>query len=147
MLKKSITKDLIDLNVDASNWEDAIKNGANLLKEEGYISDEYITQIIDNVHENGPYIVIAPGIALAHASADGTVYKNGVSIITLKKPVEFSHEQNDPVNLIITFAAIDADEHLTTIQDIVTLLDDSEFMGLTQKSEDKEELYKYIMKL
>lgn len=147
MLKNSITKDLIDINVDVLNWEDAIKSGANLLKEEGYISEEYIKQIIENVHENGPYIVIAPGIALAHASANGSVFKNGVSIITLKEAVEFNHEQNDPVNLIITFAAIDADEHLTTIQDIVTLLDDSNFMGLVQNSDNKEELYKYIMKL
>lgn len=144
MLKKSLTKNTIKLKATATTWEDAIKQGAKLLENEGAITDVYTENMINNIEKHGPYIVIAPGIALPHANSKEGVNKNGVSLLTLKEPVKFGHVENDPVNIVITLAAIDSDEHLSTIQNIVELLNKKSFLSLLGESNNPDEVYEYI---
>jgi hypothetical protein len=35
----------------------------------------------------------------------------GFALVTLKKPLIFNHEDNDPVDILITMAAVDATTH------------------------------------
>ncbi len=51
----------------------------------------------------GPYFVIAPALRCRMA-ARKKVKKTGFSLVTLKKPLEFNHEDNDPVDILITMA-------------------------------------------
>ena len=45
--------------------------------------------------------------------------------MTLKKPLVFNHEDNDPVDILITMAAVDANTHQEVgIMQIVNLFDD-----------------------
>ena len=37
--------------------------------------------------------------------------KTGFALVTLKKPLIFNHEDNDPVDILITMAAVDATTH------------------------------------
>ena len=43
------------------------------------------------VDEHGPYIVIAPGLALAHARPGPEVLADGLAVVTLAEPVPFGH--------------------------------------------------------
>ncbi|MBY7427108.1 PTS sugar transporter subunit IIA [Escherichia coli] len=54
--------------------------------------------------------------------------KIGVDLlVTLKKPLEFNHEDNDPVDILITMAAVDANTHQEVgIMQIVNLFEDEE---------------------
>ena len=62
--------------------------------------------MINAVEELGPYIVIIPHIAIAHARPSDNVLKNGISLITLKEPVEFGNKDNDPVYYIFFMCKI-----------------------------------------
>ena len=95
MLKDLLTEKTIKLNVDAKDWKEAVKKGGEPLVEHGYIEPRYIDAMIDTVNEVGPYIVIAPGIAMPHARPEDGVTQVCMSLITLTKPVEFGHEAND----------------------------------------------------
>ena len=45
--------------------------------------------------------------------------------MTLRKPLAFNHEDNDPVDILITTAAVDANTHQEVgIMQIVNLFDD-----------------------
>lgn len=147
MLKDSISEKTIELNVAATTWEEAVEKGALLLKNEGVITEKYIENIFENIDENGPYIVIAPGVALPHARADEGVNENGVSILTLADPVEFGHPENDPVQTVITLAANEPEKHLENIQGIVSLLGDDDFLALLKDTDSSTEVYEYIKKL
>jgi PTS system ascorbate-specific IIA component len=55
--------------------------------------------MVDSLHENGPYIVVAPGFAFAHARPSESVRRTGMSWVRLAEPVEFGHTSNNPVSL------------------------------------------------
>ena len=73
----------IKLNVDASDWRDSMIKSGQLLVDSDYITKDYIDLTIKCVEENGPYIVIIPGLALSHSRPDVSVKKTGIRLITL----------------------------------------------------------------
>ena len=63
--------------------------------------------MIETVEKMGPYIVIAPGLALAHSRPSEAVLKTGLSWVRLSTPVKFGNKANDPVSLVIGLAGHD----------------------------------------
>lgn len=114
----------IRLKVDAINREDAIKKSAKILVDNGNITTGYIDEMLEALKDFGPYFVLTPGMAFAHAKPSKSVLQTGLSLITLKKPIIFGHEKNDPVELVCTIASIDTEDHLLLLQKIVTVLAD-----------------------
>lgn len=139
MLKELLSEDLIELNVDVSNWEDAVKIGGGLLEKQGLVENRYVSAMIDTVKELGPYIVIAPGIAMPHARPESGVNKVGISIITLKNPVNFGNKENDPVKIVISLCAVDHDSHIEALSELVKLLQNDEFQALFS-TDDKSKI-------
>ncbi|AXF77513.1 PTS ascorbate transporter subunit IIA [Erwinia tracheiphila] len=115
----------IRLQVDVDNWQQAVRTGVDLLTEAGVVEPRYYQAILDGVGRYGPYFVIAPGLAMPHARPEEGVLKTGFSLVTLKKPVRFNHEDNDPVDILITLAAEDANTHQEVgIMQVVNLFED-----------------------
>lgn len=73
MLKDLLTKDTIRVNIDAKDWEDAIRKGGDLLEKNDSIEHRYVDGMVETMKEIGPYIVIAPGIAMPHARPESGV--------------------------------------------------------------------------
>ena len=114
-------KDHIKIKVDVKDYEDAIKKSGQILVDTNSIKENYINDMIEAIKKLGPYIVIAPGFALAHARPSEDVLKDDVSIITLKEPVCFN-SINDPVYVVMCLAAKNSDTHIDTMQKIATVL-------------------------
>lgn len=134
-----VTIELVSVKVKCSNWKEAINEGARLLENKGFVKESYKEAIINNFKELGPYMVIAPGIVLSHARPEAGVNKTGVSIITLKNPIEFGSELNDPVKLIITLAAEDNTKHLDFLAKLMNLLTNTEDLNeLISANENKD---------
>jgi Phosphotransferase system mannitol/fructose-specific IIA domain (Ntr-type) len=110
MANKVILEQNINLGVAAKDWQDAMRQSGRLLVASHFIKSEYIEATIRTVETYGPYIVIAPGLALAHSRPDGNVLAAGISLVTLKDPVNFNCDF-DPVDIVMTLAAKDATEH------------------------------------
>ncbi|MDT2762304.1 BglG family transcription antiterminator [Aerococcus urinaeequi] len=138
MLKELLTDETIELNQTANNWQEAIRIGGNVLKNKGIVEETYIDAMIAAVEEFGPYIVIAPNIALAHASSKEGVNEIGLSLITLEEGVEFGSKENDPVKIVLCLAATDHNTHLKALSELVNILDDKKFIdSLMQGNKDK----------
>ena len=114
--------------VTASDREAAIRASGQLLVESGRVTADYIDQMVAAVEEFGPYIVIAPGIALAHARPSESVLATGLSLAVLASPVEFG-SHNDPVNLVFGLAALDHDSHLAVLAELAERLSDEHFVN------------------
>ncbi|MBV7406013.1 PTS ascorbate transporter subunit IIA [Enterobacter sp. ENT03] len=115
----------IRLQVEASTWQEAVKIGVDLLVDADVVEPRYYQAILDGVAQYGPYFVIAPGLAMPHGRPDEGVKRTGFSLITLKTPLSFNHEDNDLVDILITMAAVDANTHQEVgIMQIVNLFDD-----------------------
>lgn len=115
----------IRLQAEANSWQEAVKLGVDLLVEAEVVEPRYFQAILDGVERFGPYFVIAPGLAMPHGRPEEGVKKNGFALVTLKTPLVFNHEDNDPVDILITLAAVDARTHQEDgIMQIVNLFED-----------------------
>ena len=112
----------IDLNAHAANWRDAITIAGKLLESSGAITDAYTQAMIESVEVNGPYIVVAPGFAFAHARPSEAVKRTAISWVRLETPVAFGHGTNDPVNLVVALAAQDDKAHTQSMKELAKLL-------------------------
>jgi mannitol/fructose-specific phosphotransferase system IIA component (Ntr-type) len=122
MLEKYLTEDVIQLNLDVENWEAAVRAGGALLLKSGKCEPAYIDAMVRTVQEMGAYMVLAPGLALAHARPEDGVLDVGLSLVTLKNPVEFGSKANDPVKLVISFCAIDHEAHVDVLKALAQFL-------------------------
>ena len=100
------------VHVAAADWAAAIRAACAPLIAAGAISGHYADRCVEIVAKEGPYIVIAPGIALAHARPEDGARGLALSAVTLAEPVRFGHPDNDPVDLVFTFASPDSNAHV-----------------------------------
>ncbi|WP_030615665.1 PTS sugar transporter subunit IIA [Streptomyces sclerotialus] len=125
-LSELIPADAVRLDVTVADWREAVRAAGDLMVATGAATGEYTTEMIENVEENGPYIVIAPGFAFAHARPSPAVLETGMSWVRLAEPVEFGHESNDPVSLVVGLAARDSGAHTEAMAALARLLGDPE---------------------
>ncbi|NMA86709.1 MAG: PTS sugar transporter subunit IIA [Tissierellia bacterium] len=134
----------IRTNVEAKDWRDAVIKTGKLLLKQGSIEKSYIDAMIDKVEELGPYIVIAPYIAMPHARPEDGVNRTSIAMVTLKEPLNFGHDKNDPVKLILALAAKDNEAHLETLANLMEILGDEDKLSKIMDSQSPEELYSYL---
>lgn len=92
MALDALTKDKITMKEKVNDWEEAIHIAAEPLLAQNYIEPGYVEAMIDSVKTLGPYIVIAPNVAIAHARPDNHVNKVGISLLKLGVPINFSEK-------------------------------------------------------
>lgn len=129
MLEYFKKNDLVNYPTEIpESWEDAINLSCQKLKENQYISEQYIEEIIQSVKKYGPYIVIMPNVAIPHAEGnDESVFKSGISFTKFNQAVTFYDEkkaEEKPALLFFTLAAKNADEHLENIMNLTDLCSD-----------------------
>lgn len=129
MLSDLLDESLVLLDVEASDWEDAIRKAAQPLVDNKKVTPSYVDDIIKGVNELGPYIVITEHVALPHARPESGALESAVGIVTLKEPVEFGSADNDPVKYLFPLSAKANDSHLGALQSLVELLSDPDFFA------------------
>jgi len=112
-----ISKENIRVQASASDWKDAVRQAGELLISAGSSTQEYTEAMIAAVEELGPYIVILPGLAIAHAASGTGVLKNDCALITLKDGVMFGSPK-DPVFIILCLCCTDTKSHQDTLKNI-----------------------------
>ena len=128
-----------------SSRTDAIKLAGDLLLESGRVEADYVTSMVDAVEKFGPYIVIAPGIALAHGKPEDGVIENGLSLVVIREPLTFGHGENDPVGLVFGLAARDHTSHLGIMGELASFLGDSEKIKSLSQAGDLAQLRELLV--
>ncbi|MDO5627034.1 MAG: PTS sugar transporter subunit IIA [Mobilicoccus sp.] len=114
----------VAIDVEAADWREAIHRAGELLVSTGAAGESYIDEMIAVVEQHGPYVVITPGVAFAHARPDASVSRTAMTVVRLQTPVEFGHETNDPVTIVVALAAVDADAHQDALAGLAGVLGD-----------------------
>ncbi len=124
MISEILDDQSIQLNLNVESWQQAIIKSSEPLINKNIITPDYVEAMINTVNEFGPYIVIAPHLALAHASSFSGVNELGLSVATFSPQVKFSHEDNDPVGIVFCLAATSGNSHLKIISTLVKLINE-----------------------
>lgn len=136
----------IELDVECTDWKDAVRKSAEKLLERGYIEPRYIDAMIHNIEENGPYVVLSPGFAMPHDGLEQGSVQLGMYLIRLKTPVDFGDEEMDPVEFVCCLSPIDHKTHLKAFFNLVNMLKNTEFKAMLQKCKTSEEAADIIVK-
>jgi len=121
--------DAVVLGATASSWRDALRAVGGALVASGAATEPYTDAMIGLVEEHGPYIVISPGLAFAHARPGPAVLHDGLAVVTLATPVAFGHPHNDPVRVVLGLAVAGVGTHLESIGEIANLFNDATVTG------------------
>lgn len=144
MLNEVLSPNNIQQVKKIKNWQEAITVAAQPLKEQEYIEDSYIQAMIENVEETGPYIVIAPKIAVPHARPEAGVRKMAMSLLTIEDGVYFSDQEDHFVQMVIVLAAIDNDTHLKALSQLTELISDPNRVDEIIQATDKKTIMNLI---
>lgn len=139
-LKQLIRPDLVAVNVEVKDWQGAIRAAGSLLIDAGAVEERFSDAMIRVANEFGPYIVVAPGIALPHARPEDGVIKASIAVLRLETPVNFGNKDNDPVYLVVALAAIDNKQHINGLSELANVLGDKEKIKNIKEAKTKEEL-------
>jgi PTS system ascorbate-specific IIA component len=124
LLAEIVEKKLFSFVDEVNSWKDAIRQCCKVLENAGIVGEMYAEEIIKCVSENGPYIILMPGIALPHSMENSpNAYSTAIAFTKINKPVSF--DDNDPekmAKVFFTLAATDDDLHLKNMRKLFKML-------------------------
>lgn len=134
-LSRALSAASIAVHESLPDREAVVRRSGDLLEAGGWVSPTYAEEMLAALAEYGPYIVIAPGIALAHSRPSPAVHAVAFSVLTLEPAVEFGHADNDPVRLVVGMAAPNNESHVEALRQVAELLGDEGYRdGLMEAS-------------
>ncbi|MCU1525577.1 MAG: ascorbate transporter subunit [Microbacteriaceae bacterium] len=125
MARPPLAEAAIVIGAEAEDWRAAVRLAGRALVESGAARAGYADEMIRMIEEHGPYVVIAPGLVLAHARPGPEVLADGLAVVTLATPVFFGHPYNDPVRVVLGLATMSSNDHLESIADLANVFNDS----------------------
>lgn len=108
-----------------ADWREAVRLAGRALVDSGAAREGYGDEMVRMIDEHGPYVVIAPGLALAHARPGDDVVRDGLAVVTLAEPVPFGHPHNDPVSVVLGLAIVTVGGHLESIADLANVFNEA----------------------
>ncbi len=141
-LKELVDKKRVCFHESFDTWEDAVRAGCQPLIDDNTIEENYIQEIIDCVNKYGPYIVIAPDIAMPHSQEGVTGVKDtAISFMKVEQPVHF--EVGNPekdARLFFTLASKDHNIHLENMSKLAMLLSSQDVIDALLNAKNEEDL-------
>ena len=144
VLDQALGQGSIRLKQNCLNWKESFQVAGSALVESKRTTEDYIQQMIQAFEELGPYMVIAPGIALAHGRPSEAVLETGLSLVTLSNPIDFGHSSNDPVSMVVGLAAVDHDSHIDLMSALAELLMSEDTVNMLLKATNESEVRSYL---
>lgn len=127
-LTELLSKEFIRLTDQQYNWKEAIAKATEPLLVRDYVTPDYIDAMIASTEKTGPYIVLAPKVAVPHARPEEGVNQLGISLLRLSQPVDFNlneaFDEERMVQLIFVLAAVDNVSHLTALKQLSQILEE-----------------------
>lgn len=100
----------------------------------------YKEEIVSCVEKYGPYIIIAPNIALPH-SQEGATGVNRIGFMKLEQPVSFDPEDPEKdAQLFFTLASCDHNQHLENMMRLSEMLMNEDLVKGLENAKSPEDL-------
>ncbi|MGF1830905.1 PTS sugar transporter subunit IIA [Photobacterium angustum] len=138
-----IDNNTVLINAKANTWQEAIKLGTDALVKANVVESKYYNAIISAVNNQGPYICIHDNFALPHSRPEDGVIKTGFAMTVLEKGVMFDGV-DEPVDVLITLAGKDMDEHIEGTMQIANLIEYDEDFSKVRACRNSDELLTLI---
>ena len=140
MFKELVEKKHYAFHEGGDDWRDAVRAACQPLLVDGTIEDVYVDEIIRKVEELGPYIVIAPNIAIPHAQEGVGVHDTAMSFMKTERPVYFADDAEHDAQIFVVLASADDEEHMDNLMELSEALSDEDVVAKLVKATKPEDL-------
>lgn len=141
-LNDVLTPLMVQIVPEVASWQEGIEISCCILKNNGYIDDNYSKAVIKATEKFGPYMVLENGYMLAHASINDGVNALGLSFTKFNVPF---HIDGKKVNKIFTLSPVDQKQHLKIMGDLLSLFTQEDLHVRIDMLFDKEEIHRLII--
>lgn len=127
MLRDLMEKGLFAIYDEPMEWQDAIRAAVQPLVDHGDATPEYANVIIDRIKRFGPYIVVAPDIALPHAEDSEHVLRSSICFVKFNHPVSFAEEdfeKSNPEKTAKLFFALSSEDEMKHLRNLRALTEE-----------------------
>lgn len=140
---KLLKAENVQILASAEDWKDAVRKSDVPLEKGNFITANYKKAIIENVEKLGPYICIAPHVAMPHARPEQGALKTQIAVTLFRNEISFPRK-DATAKLFITLSAADSESHLQVLVKISELLQDEQKAAQILNAADEKELYGYF---
>lgn len=146
----TIYPELIVVNMEAKDAQDAIRQTGELFYEYGFVKDTYIEAALAREMEFPTGLQLKDiAVAMPHTDAKH-VLKPGVCVVQLAEPVVFAHmgepEKKVKAEMLFMMSILNPDEQIETLQKVLGVFQAPEVVAEFKAAVDKETLYQVAMK-
>jgi len=136
-----ISKDRINLKVNAVDKADAGRKPGELLVKTGCVLPEYVNGML--AREESMSTSLGNGVAIPHGIHANVkhILKTGISVIRLVEGVEW--DEGEKVSLVIGIAAQE-DEHVEVLANLADVIDDEQNLAELLSTTDPNVIIKYL---
>jgi activator of the mannose operon (transcriptional antiterminator) len=138
--KEIVEEELVHINVDSTDKENAIKEICSELFKKGYITQEYLPSTLRR--ESIASTAIGKGIAIPHGDTP-YVNKSCIAARTYKNSIAWGEEAVDVV-IMICLSEKDIQKSKSIFRSLYNLLDSDEFIDKIRTSKDKGEIARIL---
>ena len=142
MLREFLNEN-VNLIESTANWEESVKLAAKPLLDKGFISENYVNAMINDINRLGFYIVLREGVAMPHSRPENGVLQTSMALLKLKNPVNYGDNQ---VKLIFILAAEDSEKHIEALTGFSELLQNDDEVEALMNAKTTEEVIGIINK-
>lgn len=148
MFREIIDKKHYNFYEEATDWKDAVRKSCQSLVDDKTVEANYPEDIIACIEKYGPYIVIAPMIAIPHSQENAVgVNDTAVGFMKLNKPVSFDEEDPEKdAMLFFTLASQNPEKHLENLTALTEILCNEELLEELKLIKNIDELEKLVNK-
>ena len=131
LLTKMLDAGHVNFEPRFPDWQSAIHGGCKPLVADGTVEAGYADEIIACIEKYGPYIIIAPDIAMPHSQENAKgVHKTAISFMKVAEAVAFDADDREKdARLFFTLASQDHAQHLENMSALATMLDNEALIG------------------
>ena len=143
-----IDKDLIVLHSGAKNYSDIFKDLGQTMIDKGYANENYIAGLMERESEFPTGIQTETiGVALPHTDAS-FVKVSKIGLLVLENSVKFGAmggaDERVDVKIVFLLGCSEGNEHLQALQNVVELIQDTEFVNTLLSLSTKDEAYELL---
>ncbi|MDP2812989.1 MAG: PTS sugar transporter subunit IIA [Erysipelotrichaceae bacterium] len=136
----------LKISKERMDADTALRAIGRIMVESKSVKPEYVENMIASYKEFGPYFVIAPGVAIAHAKPDESVIRDDIALMICHHPVVFN-SHNDPVSMLFGLCATGSHQHMEVLMQVANLLSDTEAQKQIMHVSNEQELFELLNSL
>ena len=145
-----IQKNRIQVNYFAKDQLAAIAMAAQPLAEQGFVSKGFVEAVMEREKKFPTGLPTSVGVALPHTEAKFVV-NEGISILTLEKPVIFAGMGNPneeiQIEIIFLLAINNPVKQINSLQTIITIIQNRKMLQQIKGAKDSQTIYNLINQL